>query len=297
MTTALRPGAPPGIAPEDFLYVSAFVRRRSAIVLEVGKEYLVEARLDAVVKLHGLTDLATLVSRLRVSESSALGNDVVEALTTNETSFFRDVHPFETLRDEILPALVANRRHSRRLRIWCGAASTGQEPYTVAMVCKDDVPDLAGWDVSMLATDLSTQVLERAEKGRYSNLEVNRGLPATRLVRWFTRDGAGHQVSDELRSMIRFAPHNLIGPPPPEVFDLVMLRNVLIYFSEEDKRKVLSSVVSCLAPDGFVVLGGSETAANDVAGLVRERVGRTVVYRRDTAPARRDLEVPSCVRS
>lgn len=291
------------IGPEDFRYVADFVRRRSAIVLEDGKQYLVEARLEPVARLHGFPSLDALTSRLRVTESSPLGNDVVEALTTNETSFFRDVHPFETLRDEVLPDLAARRSLTRRLRIWCGAASTGQEPYTIAMVIKDDVPNLQGWDVSMLATDLSTQVLDKAQAGRYSNLEVNRGLPATRLVRWFSREGSGHLVSDELRSMIRFAPHNLIGPPPGEVFDLVMLRNVLIYFSEEDKRKVLASVVTCMAPDAFLMLGGSETAANDIVGLSRERLGRSVVYRRTPALVPQQLsshltrEVPSCARS
>lgn len=268
------------ISSADFTYVQTLVRDRAAIVLEDRQGYLVEARLSPVARAAGMDSVGALVTRLRASHPGGLHSRVVEAMTTNETSFFRDIHPFEALERHLLPELIARRAAQRRLSIWSAACSSGQEPYTVAMVLADRFPQLRGWDVRILATDISTQMLQRASAGRYSQLEMNRGLPAVRLVRHFTRVGMEWEASAALRAAVEFRPLNLVEPwPPIAPVDVVLLRNALIYFSPVTKREILARVRRVLRPDGFLILGSAETTLGLDEHFERLQVGAASCYR------------------
>jgi chemotaxis protein methyltransferase CheR len=268
------------ITASDFDYVRGLVRERSAIVLEPGKEYLVESRLLALVQRKGIADIPALVTELRKVRDGALHSQVVEAMTTNETSFFRDVHPFEALRDTLLPEMIERRAQERSIKIWSAASSTGQEPYTLAMVIRENFPVLAGWRVEILGTDLSTEVLDRAREGRYAQLEVNRGLPAALLVKYFEHQGASWIVKPELKRGIEFKPMNLVQPwPTMPRFDFVFLRNVLIYFDRPTKQQILENVRKVLRPDGYLFLGAAETTLNVHEGYDRVALQRAGCYR------------------
>jgi chemotaxis protein methyltransferase CheR len=247
------------VSTVDFDYIRTLVRSKSAIVLEPGKEYLVQARLLPLARKQGLDDVSALVDRLQRGDA-ALANDVVEAMTTNETSFFRDTHPFELLREEVLPALARTRAIQRTLNIWSAAASTGQEAYSIAMTLREHCAQLATWDVSILGTDLSREVLDKAREGRYAQIEVNRGLPVSLLVKYFDRAGPAWRVKPDLQRGVEFRQLNLMLPFPvlPRM-DVVFLRNVLIYFDADTKRDVLTRVRNTMAPDGYLFLGAAET--------------------------------------
>jgi chemotaxis protein methyltransferase CheR len=264
----------------DFDYLRKLVREQSAIVLEPGKEYLVEARLATLVRQEGLGSMQDLVAKLRSHHSGPLHTRVVEAMTTNETLFFRDPFVFEALRTAALPEVVERRRAERRLEIWSAACSSGQEPYSVAMLLREHFPEVTGWRTSILATDLSTQMLARAAEGRYSQLEVNRGLPATMLTKYFSRQGMHWQVGDELKRAIEFRPMNLDAPWPtlPQM-DVVLLRNVLIYFDMETKRRIVANVRKVLRRDGYLFLGGAETLLNVDDAFERVTLGKAACYR------------------
>ena len=268
------------LAAADFAYIRDVVRRHSAIVLDPGKEYLVESRLVPVARSEGEPSISGLVARMRTERSGQLTSRVVDAMTTNETSFFRDLHPFEAMRRSVLPELVRRRAAERRLRIWCGASSSGQEPYSLTMVVKDVVPASPGFSVELLATDLSTEMLERTRAGTYSQLEVNRGLPVAMLVRHFDKRGTQWQVKPELRSMIETRLLNLAVPfPSLGSFDVVFLRNVLIYFDAATKRAVLARVRQVMRPDGYLFLGGAETTLGIDDAFERVVLDRATAYR------------------
>ncbi len=264
----------------EFTYISDMVRTRSAIVLEPGKEYLVEARLAPLVRELGLESIGALVTKLRQG-NGGLAERVTEAMTTNETSFFRDVAPFQALRTLVLPSLVETRKVQRSLRIWCAASSSGQEPYSIAMTIEDDFPQLRGWNLQIVATDLSPAMVERGRSGVYKALEVNRGLPAPMLIKYFTKVGVDYELKAEIRSMVDFSELNLIGAWPAfPPFDIVFLRNVLIYFDVETKRTIFGRVKRLLAPDGFLFLGAAETTMNIDDGFERLPIERAGCYRR-----------------
>jgi chemotaxis protein methyltransferase CheR len=268
-----------------FEYIRELVHRLSAVVLQAGQAYLVESRLMPLAEEHGFQSVAELVDRLRSEPFGMLHRRVVEAMTTNETSFFRDARFFDLLRDTVLPAVEARRRTERTLRIWSAACSTGQEPYSVAMVLRDSFPHLARWKVELFGTDLAADVLRRARTGIYSQLEVSRGLPAALLVKHFTKQGLEWHLHDDVRAMVAFHELNLIEPWPATMhgMDVVLLRNVLIYFDVETKRRILAKVRSVLRPDGYLLLGAAETtfmlddgferAEFDAAGCYRLRGG------------------------
>jgi chemotaxis protein methyltransferase CheR len=268
------------IAATDFAYISSLVRDRSAIVLETGKEYLIEARLLPLAKERGAGTVAGLVHELRRSPAGPLRDLVVEAMTTNETSFFRDAHPFTALSEQILPDLVRAHSGDRSLNIWCAASSSGQEPYSIAMLVHDVVGADPSWRVRLLATDLSPAMLARTREGVYSQFEVNRGLPANRLVRHFRKQGLHWQIEEPLRRMIETRQVNLNEelPSMPKM-DIVFLRNVLIYFDIETKRRILARVRRVLRPDGYLILGGAETTLNLDDAFERLQIGRAPVYR------------------
>lgn len=268
------------ISAETYAYVRELVYRRAAIVLEAGKEYLVEARLGPVARQAGLPSIDDLVRKLRGDEKGPLVTQVVEAMTTNETSFFRDVHPFESLKAKILPDLVAARSATRSLKIWCAAASTGQEPYSIAMTIKEHFPQLDSWNVSIVATDINATVLGRARAGIFRPLEVNRGLPAPMLVKYFEREGADWRIKPSIRQMVSFQELNLLETQWP-IFggqDLVFIRNVLIYFDVPTKRQILGRIRKVLRPDGFLFLGGAETTVNIDDEYQSMRVGQSLCY-------------------
>jgi chemotaxis protein methyltransferase CheR len=271
---------------EDFEYLRELMHLRAAIMLERGKEYLALSRLEPVARDHGLTTVSELVAKLRTRElTSALHDQVVDALTTNETTFFRDYNPWESLRTRVLPELLERKERTRTLAIWSAGCSSGQEPYSVAMSIKEHFPELMEWQVSILGTDISSSVLARARAGRYGQLEVNRGLPAHLLVRHFTRAGMEWEIEEPIRRMVRFERHNLNDAwPSMPPFDLVLMRNVMIYFETEAKRQVLAKMHRQLAPHGYLLLGASETTYSLSDDFTREPDGRTAWYR----PVRND---------
>lgn len=264
----------------DFDYVRALVHKRSAIVLDTEKLYLAETRLHALARREGYATLESLVSEVRGERDGVLGRMVVEAMTTNETSFFRDMQPFDAMRTTLLPEMIRQRQNERTLKIWSAACSTGQEPYSIAMLLRENFPQIAGWDVQILASDLSTEVLDRARAGRYSQLDVNRGLPARSLVKFFTKQGNDWVIKDEIRKAVEFRAINLIGDWPilPE-FDIVFLRNVLIYFDVPTKRQVLQRVRRLMKPWSALLLGGAETTLNIDDDYERVQLDKTACYR------------------
>lgn len=267
------------ITPTDFDFVRAMVRKESAIALEPGKEYLVESRLTTLARQEGLATAEQLIEEVRKRPDNGLRYKIVEAMTTNETSFFRDVAPFDALREHVLPDMIARRAAQKSLRIWCGAASTGQEPYSLAMLIREHFPALASWRVEIVATDISREVLDRARTGRYSQLEVNRGLPASLLVKYFEKDGIAWRVKAPLRAMITYREMNLIGNwTGVDNADIVMMRNVLIYFDVAIKKQILANVRRVLRPDGYFMLGSAESTMNIDDKYKRVPVGRTSCY-------------------
>jgi chemotaxis protein methyltransferase CheR len=254
----------------DLDFIRTLVRERSAIVLEPDKAYLIEARLQPVARAEGFAAPEGLAQAIRTRPYGALHRKVVEAMTTNETSWFRDRHPFEALRTVVIPELIARRATARALNIWCAAASSGQEPYSVMMVIRHHFPELASWKIRLIASDLSTDMGCRTREGRYTQLEVNRGLPAAMLVRFFEKQGIKWQVRSELREAVDVVALNLAGPwPPLPEMDIIFLRNVLIYFDVETKKQILDKVERVIHPDGYLFLGGAETTLN-----LNDRFGR-----------------------
>jgi chemotaxis protein methyltransferase CheR len=264
---------------QSLQYLRDLVHKRSAIVVEGDKDYLLESRLGPLAKKSGLASIDELVARVRENELGPLASAVIEAMTTNETSFFRDAHPFEALRNEIVPKLIAQRTSSRTLRIWCAAASTGQEPYSVAMLLREHFPALASWSVQIVATDLNATVLARARTGLFKQLEVNRGLPAPLLLKYFDRVGAEWQIKADIRSMVSFQELNLLDRWPfSSAQDVMFIRNVIIYFDLPTKRTLLGRARQQLRQDGYLVLGGAETTLNLDDGYAPVRIGSGVYY-------------------
>ena len=271
--------ATPEVSPADIQYIRALVREQAAIVVDETKTYLITTRLAPLLKRHGLTSLGELVSRLRTSRLGGLRDEVVDALTTNETLWFRDIHPFEALRSSILPELIRMRASERALTIWSAACSSGQEPYTIAMMLREHFPHLADWRLRLVASDLSAEMLGRAASGVYSQTEMNRGLPAPMLVKYFQRTGTEWQAIESIRSMVEFRTLNLAKPWPvvPQC-DVIFLRNVLIYFDMDTKRAILDRARAALRPGGVLFLGTAETTLGVHNGFIPKRHGSATVY-------------------
>jgi chemotaxis protein methyltransferase CheR len=248
------------MTPHEYEFLRKALKQRSGLVLSADKHYLVESRLLPVARRAGLFNLTGLVARLQGPDAEPLMVEVVEAMTTNESFFFRDKFPFENFRDTIIPSLLATRKASRRIRIWCAAASTGQEPYSLAIGLKEMGKELRGWRIEILATDLSNAVLEKAKSGIYSQFEVQRGLPTLMLIKYFSQLGETWQIAPELRAMVKFMPFNLLHDfSRLGRFDVVFCRNVLIYFDQATKTDVLERIADVTEDDGYLVLGGPET--------------------------------------
>ena len=247
------------MTPVEFDFLRQLLKERSGLVLTGDKQYLVESRLMPIARKAGLSRLGDLVQRLK-GGPEALVVDVVEAMTTNESFFFRDKSPFDLFREAVMPTLLAARAPQRHIRIWCAAASTGQEPYSLAMCLHEMAERIAGWRIELLATDLSTEVLDKAKGGLYSQFEVQRGLPIGLLVKYFTQVGELWEIAPSIRSMVQFRPLNLLNSfSHLGTFDVVFCRNVLIYFDLETKVDVLDRIARSLQPDGYLLLGAAET--------------------------------------
>jgi chemotaxis protein methyltransferase CheR len=270
------------VTPQDFDYLRQHLRQRSGLVLSAEKQYLAESRLLPVARKHGLASLGELVERLKAATFAApIGVEVVEAMTTNESFFFRDKIPFEHFRDTIMPALMAARAREKRIRIWCTACATGQEPYSLAMGLKTIGSSLAGWKVEIVATDISHEILAKAKAGIYNQFEVQRGLPIQSLVKFFVQVGEAWQIAPEMRGMVQFRQLNLLNDfSSLGTFDVVFCRNVLIYFDQDTKVDVFNRLARQMPPDGFLILGAAETV-----------VGLTEAFK--PMPERRGLYVPN----
>ncbi len=244
----------------DFDLYKNLLKEKSGLSLTADKSYLLESRLTPVAKKNGFETLNAMTLALQGVPSHELVNEIVEAMTTNETSFFRDSRPFDIFKETVL-SYMKNARGSKKLRIWCAAASSGQEPYTLAIMLKEMAHEYPGWSFEIYASDISYDILEQARKGVYSQFEVQRGLPITLLMKYFTQvEGQKWQLNDTIRNMVKFDYFNLLEPMTRlGMFDVIFCRNVLIYFDEATKANVLGRAAKQIAPDGFLFLGGAET--------------------------------------
>lgn len=266
------------IARADFDYLRNFLRETAAILLDSDKEYLAETRLTPLAHHEGFASIEDLMGDVRKHRSD-LRRKVLDAMTNNETWFFRDLVPFEAMRQEIIPALISARSGEKKLRFWSAASSTGQEPYSLAMLWQEHfrLPD---WDLQILATDISETALTRARQGRYSQMEVNRGLPITLLTKYFRRSGLDWELVPEMRSRVDFRSFNLSQPwPALPKMDVIFVRNVMIYFDVEIRKQILARVRSLLQPDGVLFLGCAETTLNLDAGFERIAFGKTAYHK------------------
>ena len=251
---------------EDFNFLRQIVYGHSQNVLDPSRDYLFEARLSKLLRNEGMSRIGELVTRLRTRKDTLLERAIAEAMTINETSFFRDSRPFELLRTELLPKIIEARRRTRGLRLWSAACSTGQEAYSLAMLLLEHFPMLAGWNIRIEGTDISAEVVARAEAGKYHRIEINRGVPARYVVRYFDHQGEDWVVKPEVRKQCNFRQANLCGPMLPfnradDRFDAIFLRNVMLYLSMDSRRRLLAGVHRVLAPDGVLFLGSSEQPA------------------------------------
>jgi chemotaxis protein methyltransferase CheR len=273
------------VTPSDYEYLRKLLKERSGLDLSADKQYLVESRLAPLARRTGLAGIAELVQKMKGS-AETLTSEVVEAMTTNETFFFRDKIPFDHMKETVLPALIQARAARRSLRIWCAACSTGQEPYSLAMLIKE-TSSLAGWRTEILATDLSQAVLEKSKAGIFSQFEVQRGLPIQMLVKYFTQNGELWQLNAEIRSMVQHRQLNLLQDfSQLGMFDIIFCRNVLIYFDQPTKANIFERIVRMLEPDGVMALGAAESVVG-ITNVFKPYPERRGLYRPSVAPAAR----------
>ncbi len=270
-------------ATTDYGYLRKLVFSLTHNVLDPARDYLFETRLSKVLRNQGMNRLDELVRSLRAAKNPALEQAIAEAMTINETSFFRDCRPFELLRTELFPQLIEARRRTRSLAIWSAACAAGQEAYSVAMLLREHFPLLARWNLSIEGTDLSSEVIEQARAGRYRRIEINRGLPARFVVRYFDHVGEDWIVKPEVRKLCHFRQADLCGPAFPfarstDRFDVILLRNVMLYFAQETRRTLLAGIHRLLPPDGILFLGSSEQPA-DLSLWTPVLAGGTSYYR------------------
>ena len=274
------------MTPEDYGYLRKFLKERSGLDLSADKQYLVESRLVPLARRAGLAGISELVAKMK-SGAEPLVAEVVEAMTTNETFFFRDKLPFDHLNEAVLPALAQARAARRSLRIWCAASSTGQEPYSIAMCLKEAGAMLAGWRIEIVATDLSVGVLEKARTGVFSQFEVQRGLPIQMLVKYFAQNGELWQLNADIRSMVQFRQLNLLQDfSHLGTFDIVFCRNVLIYFDQATKANIFDRISRMIEPDGVLALGAAESVVG-ITNAFKPFPDRRGLYCPSAAPAAR----------
>jgi chemotaxis protein methyltransferase CheR len=269
----------------EFALWSSYVYSITRITLDASKGYLIETRLGGLMRDTGSRTFKELLDKVTRDNTGALKRQVIAAVTTNETSFFRDTSPFEMLRYKILPDLVDARRRQVgkdkpvMLRIWSAACSTGQEVYSTAIICRETLPDPAKYDIRILGTDISDKVLSQASYAKYNKLEIDRGLTPAQVNAYFQADGTEYKVRDQIRAMTTFKPINLLEPLSfPNKFDIVFCRNVAIYFSDPDKRKLYESIAKALAPDGYLIIGATESLTGISSRFESKRYLRSIFY-------------------
>lgn len=246
-------------AGTDYTYLREIVFQHSQNALEPSHDHLFQSRLAGLLQRHGMSRLDELVRLMRLAKSAELERSVAEAMTINETSFFRDSRSFDLLRTEVIPTLIEARRGTRKLRLWSAASSTGQEAYSLAILIREHFPQLSGWGLRIEGTDICAEVVLRARQGRYHRIEMNRGLPTRVLVRYFNHVGEDWIIKPEIAELCNFRQANLCAPLPfKERFDVVFLRNVMLYFSPDTRRTLLAAVHRLLTPDGYLFLGSAE---------------------------------------
>jgi chemotaxis protein methyltransferase CheR len=265
-----------------FSYLRSFIREHSAIVLEADKDYLIETRLTSLAKEFGFQTVSELIQELKSNPNSPLKHRIIDAMTTNETLFFRDLKPFELFKNHILPELLLKNKPLKKLNIWCAASSSGQEPYTIAMLLKDHEEELRGWTVNFIASDLSEKILRKAQDGVYNQMEVNRGLPLSYLVKYFEKINSEWHLKDEIKQIVQFEKINLLGQWNHEDLDLIFMRNVLIYFDLETKKKIVERVYNSLGKRGYLFLGGAETLLGITDVFNQIRIDKTCCYQKKT---------------
>ena len=272
------------MTPPDYEYLRKVLKDLSGLDLSADKQYLIESRLLPLARKSGMADIGDLVQKMK-GGASALISQVVEAMTTNETFFFRDKVPFDHLRDTIMPEILRARAARKSIRIWCAAGSTGQEPYSIAMCLKEMGTALAGWRIEILATDLSHEVLEKSKAGIYSQFEVQRGLPIQLLVKYFKQIGELWQINPDIRAMVQHRQLNLLHDfSQLGVFDIIFCRNVLIYFDQDTKSRIFTRLAKAIEPDGFLLLGAAETVVG-LTEMFKPFPDRRGLYRPNAAPA------------
>ena len=276
----------------DFNFLRTLLHLRSGLSLSPEKRYLAESRLGILCRRRSIDGIEILVQQLRQGGNAVLENAVVEAMTTNETLFFRDHTPFDLFRNVILPEKLASNAPSRSLRIWCAAVSTGQEAYSLAMLLDEAAPRLAGWKIEILGTDISTEVLEKAHQGLYSQFEVQRGLPIQLLLKYFRQEGDKWRVNERIRAMVELRPHNLLESSSHlGQFDVIFCRNVMIYFDVPTKARVMAALSQRLSPNGAFVLGAAETVIGITTTLVPDPVHRGLYRDASSRTAQRPAAV------
>ena len=283
------------MTPSDYEYLRKLLKERSGLDLSADKQYLVESRLVPLARKAGLAGIPDLALKMK-NGAEALTAEVVEAMTTNETFFFRDKIPFDHLRETVIPALAQARAARRALRIWCAASSTGQEPYSIAM-CLKEAGVLSGWRTEIVATDLSQAVLEKSKSGIFSQFEVQRGLPIQLLVKYFTQNGELWQLNADIRGMVQHRQLNLLQDfSHLGVFDIIFCRNVLIYFDQPTKANIFDRLSRMLEPDGVLALGAAESVVG-ITGTFKPYPERRGLYRPNVAPAARGGVTPIGLRA
>jgi len=268
------------LTQDQFSALSTLLKSETAVVLESGKEYLVESRLTSLAHDEGFGSLGEMIDLVLRRSNPSLNQKVLLALTTNETSFYRDLSAFEFLKSTVLPEVIRNRTATKSLTIWSAACSTGQEPYSIAMSMAENFPELNQWNVRVLASDLNPKIVKKATAGIYTSLEVNRGLPIQLLVKYFTQDGDNYHLRPEVKNKVSFFEQNLIGSWPTTPVDILFMRNVLIYFDTETKRQIFEKIKAVLAPDGYLFLGVAETPYRISEGFTKV-TGSTNVYKKE----------------
>lgn len=268
------------VSSAAYAFLARFLHERCAFVLEPGKDYLILSRLSPLVRNYELPSVEALIARVRDGVDAAIADAVVEAMVTTETSFFRDGNPFDALRRSILPEIVERRRSQKSLNIWSAACSSGQEPYSIALLLKEHFPELRDWRIRLFATDLCREMIRRGQAGRYTRTEISRGLSESLRTKWFRQDGNLWALDDRVREMVAFSQLNLARPwPAMPRWDLVLMRNVLIYFDVATKREVLQQVARSLADGGYLVLGSAETTLQLNESFVRVESARSGIFR------------------
>jgi chemotaxis protein methyltransferase CheR len=270
------------ITAEEVVIWSRYVQETCGIVLDQSKAYLLETRLGSLIREAGATGFSDLFYKLKADASQTLRGKVVDAITTNETSFFRDTAPFELLRHKLLPELIDRRSKGVRpvsMRIWSAACSTGQEIYTIGIILKELLGSFNGYDIRIMGTDISNRAIAAASRGHFSDLEMGRGLPALAAGKHFTREGNEWKIRDEIRALASFRKMNLLEPFAfPAPFDIILCRNVAIYFAEADRKRLFHNFGRCLARDGCLLIGSTESLTGLCPEFVPQRYLRTVFY-------------------